>query len=172
MNRAPLLVLALALSAPVLHAATISVLAGEDPALAAPESTERVVTGFMDSLFESGHIATSSRTVVAARSDFAPKDRDLAEAREAYVDYLVLVHIEYAPSALRPGKPRPTSAAYRVFVVASGLVVFEGRAVQPEARDETEEGYQAQLASLGKAIAKACSEAIARGAASRPGGKP
>jgi hypothetical protein len=115
-------ILALAVAAPCLVAQTVEVSImelGVDPDGPASGSSELVIAGILDGLFESGFIATNARPASgddASFEAFAPG----ADSAEGFVDFVILVLAEYAGEAVVP------ACSYRVLRVPDGAELARG----------------------------------------------
>jgi hypothetical protein len=133
----------------------------------AARSSESIIDGALSALFEAGRIGTNVRPGeggVAAFREFVPG----ASAKDAYIDYVLVIFAEYPSEALAPGVealPLP-SCRYRLVRVRDGQEVLGGEvpASVPSARVDTE--FDKVCRSMGESIALACDAVLRRVSAS------
>ena len=155
--------IALAATVPGLVAQTVEVSMMEKGASAegaSSRSSELVIAGILDGLFESGFIATNARPTsgdAAAFAAFSPG----ADSVEGFVDFVILVLADYAGEAAVP------ACRFRVLVVPGGGELGRGEvpaaAPASAATDDIEEACMA----VGSAISAACGGALRGVSASR-----
>jgi hypothetical protein len=120
-----------------------------------------VVTGCMDALFDSGHVATDTPPVQVSRSAWGRNAYALTGASEGLVDYVIALYVEWAPSAFHKEVLLPTSIVYRLVQVSDGTVQGEGTvAGVPDSEDAS--AHEARTAiQVGRLAAVPCVELLA-----------
>lgn len=135
---------------------------GAEPGL---ETSESVIEGALDGLFESGSIGTNSRPVAGSAASFleyGPRK----DSAEASIDFVIVILAEYAEAPESQGKASVPSCRYRLLRVADGTEVATGRlpAAAPASAALTD--VLKACKSMGKAIASACGRVLSTSAAS------
>ncbi|MBN1243307.1 MAG: hypothetical protein JXA15_11450 [Spirochaetales bacterium] len=171
---ASLVALSLALSLAAWAHTVGVVLVEEDlPVLALADSalaSEALSTGALDALFDAGQIAVGSPVLRAPRAAWIDPAFALKDAREGWVDFLVLLFVSY-----RQGEPRETPAipgtlSWRLVRVADGAVLESGSVAGPPDSPDLVAKLADSSRALGAVAAKGC---IAKLDPFRtPGGKP
>jgi hypothetical protein len=116
----------------------------------------------MDGLFEAGFVATDARTASVPRAAWASAGFGLADAKAGFVDYMVLVWTEWAPSAGARRIWVPAAADWRVTRVSDGAVIASGSAKGPPDGPGLAADPGKAAAAFGKAIAMACVDALGK----------
>jgi len=156
-------ILSLASAIVPLYAQTVEVALVEtafDGAYAATRSSELVISGVLDGLFDSGLIGTNSRPVLGDRESFLGYAPGSASV-EGLIDYVIVVLAEYGQ-----GTPVP-ECSYRLVRVRDGKELARGRV--PVAVPATTSGPEIDKAcsALGSAISAACGGVLRGVSASR-----
>jgi len=110
------LILNLLVAGQVLHAATVSLLIvegglGED--ISRIEASSAWEGGFMDALFDAGHIACNANMVRQEAGDLPPPGFGWSEAMEGGADFLALVLLKYVPVP-QASRMMPSSVSWRL----------------------------------------------------------
>lgn len=128
LRKTALLVL-LAAQAAGLFALTVSVAPTEGPA-SPPEGQSSplrfFVSGCLDALFEAGYVVTDDAADRLDPSAWDAKVPNLALAREGFVDYLILVYVEWGASTFHKSALLPVSISYRILRASDGKVLAAG----------------------------------------------
>jgi len=116
---------------------------------AATRSSEMVISGALDALFEAGLIGTNSRPVAGDESSFLAFTPGPASA-EGFVDYVIVVFAEY-----RGTVPVP-DCMYRLVRVSDGEALGQGTvpAVKPASALQTD--MEKACSAVGSAIVAEC----------------
>ena len=118
------LFLDLLMAGTVLNAATISVLIvegglGEESARA--EASSAWEGGFMDALFDAGHIACNAELVRQSTSVLPPPSFGWSEAQEGGADYLAVILLNYVPDT-RIARMMPYSVSWRLLDSTGSII--------------------------------------------------
>jgi hypothetical protein len=157
-----LLLAGAATSAPAL---TIGVAPAEGPAYAPPPDGSGapvgyLVSGCMDAIFDSGHIATDAPAVLVGREAWGKDDYGLTEAREGLVDYVVALYVEWTLSTFHKDVHLPLSVDYRLVRVADGEVMGEGRVDGIVDSEDSSSNEQRSASRAGALAAAPCLKTI------------
>ncbi len=85
-----------------------------------------LIVGCMNSLFDSGYIATDGAVSRTSRDSWGIADYGLAEARDGSVDYMIAFFVEWEASSFHKAAMLPVSVDYRLVRVLDGKVLAEG----------------------------------------------
>ena len=147
---------ALAAAAPRLVAQTIEVSVmerGVEPDGPASLSSEHVIAGMLDGLFESGFIATNARPAPGDDASFEAFSPG-ADAVEGFVDFVILVLAEYAPETVVP------ACSYRILRVPDGAEVSRGKVPAATPVSTASIDIEKACMAVGSAISAACGGAL------------
>lgn len=116
---------------------------------AATRSSEMVINGALDALFEAGLIATNSRPVAGDESTFSSFAPGTASV-EGFVDYVAVVLAEYGGTVAVP------DCRYRLLRVSDGKVLAQGtvQAIPPASALQTD--IEKACSAVGSAIVAEC----------------
>ncbi len=117
-------------------------------------STQVVLAGCMDALFEKGYIAADSRPVMLSAEEWANSALGIKAAEDGFADYVLSFYSIWAASTAVVGKIYPVSLRYRIVKVTSVKVLFEGSIDTPADTLETFRKYDAILRALGTSVAQ------------------
>jgi hypothetical protein len=134
---------------------TVSVVPAEGEAYAPPplglgSPLSFFESGCMDALFESGCVVTDSPPDRLSRSAWEGKVPSLADAKEGFVDYLVLVYIEWNASTYHKDVLLPASIAYRILRVSDGEVVAKGELAGVADSEEASRNFEKSASLAGR----------------------
>jgi len=146
-----------------IHAQTVEVALLENSGERAPASTrtsEMIIEGVLDGLFESGIIGTNSRPMPGDLSSFQAYVPGAASA-EGMVDYVIVVLAEYRETAPVP------ACRYRLVRVSDGVELARGTVPTPEPASPSSVDIDTACKSVGAAISTACGGFVRGASASR-----
>jgi len=140
-------------------ALTIGVAPAEGPSYAPPPDGSGapigyLVSGCMDAIFDSGHIATDAPVTLIRREAWGENDYSLTSAREGLVDYVVALYVAWTPSTFHKDVLLPLSVEYRLVRVSNGEVIVEGK-VDGIVDSEDASQHERRSASIEGALAAA-----------------
>ncbi len=115
-----------------------------------------IVAGCMNSLFESGFIATDAAVSRTSRDSWGFADYGLAEARDGSVDYMIALFVEWDASSFHKGALMPTSVNYRLVRVVDGKVLTEGLVHGPTDSVDASSHESRTAAQAGTSAAEPC----------------
>lgn len=100
---------------------------GTDKSAPPEEFLIKLGSGCMDELFFSGLVATSEKPAVVTELEFREgRVLDLAQARDAFVTYEVMLLVSVSKSAFSKTLKIPRNAEYRIVEVSSGKILVQG----------------------------------------------
>lgn len=146
-----------------LYAQTVEVALVEsafDGAYAATRSSELVISGVLDGLFDSGLIGTNSRPVPGDRESFRGYVPGAASV-EGLVDYVIVVLAEYGQETPIP------ECSYRLVRVRDGKELAAGRVPVPVPASTSGPEIDKACSAVGSAISAACGGVLRGVSASR-----
>ena len=135
-----------------------------DDSVAQARSTECLLSGALDALFDRGFIATNALPRRAPEPAFASYAPGL-DAIEGAIDFIVAVFADYGEGRLVP------DCRYRVLRVGSGSELASGSLAGPTVEPADRKALDKACASMGAAVV-AESELAIRGARGVAEGKP
>jgi hypothetical protein len=141
---------------PRLPAQTVEVLAGQNGGGELSESTESIVSGCLDLLFQSGIIATNDRPQELDPQAFADPGRGMDSAAAGYVDILLSFRVSYGPSTAMAGRSVPLALDWRVLRVSDRKVLGTGSLAPALDSPMDQKKFDAALRTLGSDLGKAC----------------
>jgi hypothetical protein len=149
------LVALLAASAAGAFAFTVSVSPAEGYAFGPPPDGSGsplgfFVSGCMDALFESGCVVTDSAPDRLSRSSWEGKLPSLAEAKEGFVDFVILVYVEWNASTYHKNALLPASIAYRILRVSDGAILAKGELAGIPDSEETSLNFEKSASRAGR----------------------
>lgn len=141
---------------PGLQAQTVEVLAGQNGGGEFSDSTESIVSGCLELLFQSGIIATNDRPEALSPEAFADSGRGMDSAAAGYVDFLLSFLVSYGPSTTMSGRYIPLALDWRVLRVSDRRVLGSGSLAPALDSPMDQKKFDAGLRILGSDLGKAC----------------
>ncbi len=141
---------------PGLQAQTIEVLAGQNGGSELSDSTESIISGCLDFLFQSGVIATNDRPAELSPEAFADPGRGMESAASGLVDFIFSFRVSYGPSTSLVGRSVPLAMDWRVLRVSDRRVLGEGSLAPALDLPMDQKKFDAGLRSLGSDLGKTC----------------
>ena len=123
--------------------------AAGDLGQAATRSSEMVISGALDALFEAGLIGTNARPVAGDESSFLSFVPGAASA-EGFVDYVIIVFAEY-----RGTVPVP-DCMYRLVRVSDGKALAQGMVPAVKPASSLQIDMEKACSAVGSAIVAEC----------------
>lgn len=167
--KSALAILALAAGAASAFGFTVEVALIESAGLpgeqARSATSESVIEGALDGLFDSGTIGTNSRPVAGNSVSFLGY-QPRKDSAEASIDFVIVILAEYAAQSADEGKAAVPSCRYRLLRVSDGSELAGGSlpAIIPASLAEAD--VLKACGAMGKAIATACGRALSGTSAS------
>ena len=144
-----------------LHAQTIEVALLEsagDMGATAHRSSEIVISGVLDGLFDAGYIGTNARPLSGTSASFLSYVPG-ADSAEGYVDYIIVVFAEYSDAVPVP------FCGYRLIRVSDGRELTRGTVPAAVPASGSVSDMDKACVKVGKAISAACG-GVVRGVSS------
>lgn len=139
-----------------LMAQTVEVLACQNGGDEYSESTESILSGCLDLLFQSGIIATNERPRTLSPEAFADSRLGIDSAAAGYVDFLLSFFVSYGPSTAVAGRSVPLSLAWRVQRISDERILDSGSITPALDKAMEKPKFEAGLQNLGTELGKAC----------------
>lgn len=162
MNRLARIFFCCTLSLATLGAAaalTVSVCPAEGDVAAAERDVapplESLVSGCLDSLFDSGLIATTAPSAVLDPARWQDSTYGIAGAKEGFIDFVFTFYVTWRSSAIKKHVWLVATCSYRLIRIADGATVASGaidsEPDSPEAAADPEQGARSEGVLLGNA---------------------
>ncbi len=131
-------------------AQTIEVVATEDARLSSEKTlglSEFIVSGCLDSLFDSGFIGTNKRAQAGTLAGFEAT-MPQSDSRESFIDYQLLVYLVYANGEVL----LPPNAVFKLVRVADLVILGEGTLASLPAASQASVDIENACSAMGKSI--------------------